>query len=92
MQPGLYDQAKQIEPRLRSYTSDHALGHFLDEMGCRNTKKVLRRQGWTFPPLPDCRIAWEARYPGWKWRNPDLTEWQAEELGDDVRGMEIDEG
>ena len=80
-QPGLFDQARQIEPRLRNYTSDRALGLFLSEMGCDNTKKVMRRQGWSFPPLKDCREAWEKRYPGWKWRNPDLTEWQPE--GDD---------
>jgi hypothetical protein len=80
-QPGLFDQARQIEPRLRNYTSDHLLGRFLKEKRCDNTKKVLRRQGWTFPPLKDCRAAWETLYPGWTWRNPDLTEWQPE--GDD---------
>ena len=51
-------------------------------MGCDNNKKVLRRAGWTFPPLKECRAAWEARYPDWKWRNPEISEWQAEE-GDD---------
>ena len=77
-QPGLFDQARQIEPRLKNYFSDRRLGLFLSEMGCDNTKKVLRRQGWSFPPLPDCRKEWEKRYPGWKWRNSDLKEWQAE--------------
>ena len=24
-------------------------------MGCDNSQKVLRRRGWTFPPLPKCR-------------------------------------
>ena len=51
-------------------------------MGCDNTRKVLRRQGWSFPPLRDCRAEWEKRYPGWKWRNPDLTEWQPEDVLD----------
>ena len=77
-QPGLFDQARQIEPRLKNYFSDRRLGLFLSEMGCDNTKKVLRRQGWSFPPLLDCRKEWEKRYPGWKWRNSDLKEWQAE--------------
>ena len=80
-QPGLFDQARQIEPRLRNYTNDHLLGGFLRKMGCDNTRKVLRRQGWTFPPLSECRTEWEKNYPGWKWRNPDLKEWQPE--GDD---------
>ena len=77
----LFDQARQIEPGLRNYTNDHLLGGFLREMGCDNNKKVLRRQGWTFPPLSECRTEWEKNYPGWKWRNPDLKEWQPE--GDD---------
>ena len=73
-------------PASRTYTNDHRLGRFLSEMGCDNTKKVLRRQGWSFPPLKDCRTEWEKRYPGWKWRNPDLAEWQAE--ADDLAEIE----
>jgi hypothetical protein len=88
---GIFDQARQIEPRLRTYTNDRALGLFLSEMGCDNAKKVLRRQGWTFPPLLQCRTEWEARYPGWNWRNPDLKEWQAEETDSDVREIEPDD-
>jgi hypothetical protein len=80
-QPGIFDQARQIEPRLRNYTNDRTLGLHLTKMGCNNTKKVMRRQGWEFPPLTECRAAWEMLYPEWKWRNPDLTEWQPE--GDD---------
>ena len=49
-QPGIFDQARQIEPRLKSYTNDRSLGLFLSKMGCDNTRKVLRRQGWSFPP------------------------------------------
>ena len=78
-QLGLFDQARQVEPRLRNYTNDHKLGRFLSKMGCDNKQKVLRRQGWTFPLLMDCRAAWEARYPNWIWRNSDITEWQVEE-------------
>ena len=36
-QPGIYDQARQLEPRLKRYTSDHRLGAHLSEMGCDNT-------------------------------------------------------
>lgn len=77
-QLGVFDQARQIEPRLRNYTSDHALGRFLKDKSCSNIRKVARRAGWTFPSLTECRAAWEVLYPGWVWRNPDLTEWQAE--------------
>jgi hypothetical protein len=87
-QNGLYDQARQIEPRLRHYTNDHNLGRFLSQMGCDNTQKVMRKQGWAFPPLKECRARWEARYPGWKWRNPEITNWQPED-GDYV-DYEID--
>ena len=61
-------------------------------MGCTNGW-VLRRRGWTFPPLVDCRAAWAKRYPDWKWRNPELTEWHAEEsdVSDETDKMEGDD-
>jgi hypothetical protein len=74
----LFDQARAIEPRLKA-RNDHVLGHFLTEQGCDNGKKVMRRRGWTFPPLLEAREKWEARFPGWKWRNPHLADWQCEE-------------
>jgi hypothetical protein len=79
--PGLYDQARTLEPRLRTM-SDHKLGSFLDEQGCDNSRKVMRHRGWTFPALLECRKRWEARFPGWPWRNPNLKDWQVE-VGDD---------
>jgi hypothetical protein len=51
-------------------------------MGGDNTKKVLRRRGWTFPPLSVCRATWEQRFPGWQWRDNEITEWRAEEADD----------
>jgi hypothetical protein len=83
-QPRLYDQAKIVEPRLRNHTSDHKLGAYLSEMGCGNRKRVLRRRGWTFPPLFQCRAEWEKRFPDWKWRDAEIAEWRAEEADDDV--------
>jgi hypothetical protein len=74
-QRGLYDQARTIEPRLKA-RSDHVLGNFLSGQGCDNTRKVLRHRGWTFQPLLEARKRWEARFPGWKWRDTSLTEWQ----------------
>ena len=66
-------------------------GTHLNEMGCDNSQKVLRRRGWTFPPLPKCRADWEKRYPGWKWRSPEITEWQPEESGEAVESGEVEE-
>jgi hypothetical protein len=74
----LYDQARSIEPRLRQHGSDHALGSFLKDQGCDNKKKVLRRTGWSFPPFGEARKAWEERFPGWLWHDPDLTDWYFE--------------
>jgi hypothetical protein len=83
-QQGLYEQAKQIEPRLRNHFSDRDLGLHLAQMGCDNRKKVLRRRGWTFPPLLECRAKWEKLYPGWTWRDADIRAWRAEESDDVV--------
>jgi hypothetical protein len=51
----------------------------LKEQGCDNGKRVLRRRGWTFPALQECRAKWIERYPGWEWRDPEIQAWQAEE-------------
>jgi hypothetical protein len=80
--PGLYDQARVIEPRLRTHFNDHLLGGYLTAQGCDNKKKIMRKRGWSFPPLAECRKKWEGRFPGWPWRNPGLTEWQHEEEDD----------
>jgi Family of unknown function (DUF5906) len=74
-QPGLYDQARASSPRLRNYATDHLLGHFLTKQSCVSNK-VLRRRSWWFPDLKEARQKWETRFPGWKWRNPDIGEWQ----------------
>jgi hypothetical protein len=73
---GLLTHARKSSPRLRSAT-DHALGSFLVRQGADNAKKVMRKRGWTFPALAECRALWERRFPGWKWRNPDVAEWQS---------------
>lgn len=75
---GLYDQARTIEPRLKS-RNDHLLGHYLTGRGCNNKVRVMRRRGWTFPPLAKLRKDWEARYPGWPWRDLELQDWIVQE-------------
>ena len=83
--PGLYSQARSIVPQLRNHTSNSALANYLKDRGCivREQVRVLRRSGWQFPPLDDCRRDWERRFPGWPWRDPELNEWGAEEVDDD---------
>jgi Bifunctional DNA primase/polymerase, N-terminal/Family of unknown function (DUF5906)/Primase C terminal 2 (PriCT-2) len=76
---GLYDQARSSSPRLRNY-SDHTLGGFLSKKGCSPNKHCGPRRsvrGWAFPDLDSARTKWEERFPGWKWRNPDLLAWEA---------------
>lgn len=88
-QLGLYDQARNIEPRLRN-VSDHKLGEFLRDQGCTNDTKVMRRRGWTFPELSEARRAWQERFPGWPWRNPKLTNWQTDDADDELEKTPCD--
>jgi hypothetical protein len=76
---GLYDQAREISPRLRNH-SDHAFGRFLIKMGCTPAKHLgptRSRRGWSFPDLDSARTKWEEPFPEWKWRNPDFLAWEA---------------
>lgn len=52
-------------PRLRDLTAT-ALGRFLAQQGAI---KIHRSNGnvWRFPPLPEARRQWEARFNGWRW-------------------------
>ncbi len=73
---GLYSFARITSPRLKG-RSDTALGLFLGkpEQGCKSCR-VMRRRGMKFPPLHEARAAWERRFPGWVWADPDTTDWQ----------------
>lgn len=79
---GLLEYAHVLEPRLRQ-RNVHLLGRYLAKQKCSNVRKVMRRQGWTFPPLSQLRREWERKYPDWTWRNPDLTDWIAEDRPED---------
>ena len=73
MRSGLFDQARRISPRLKSAT-DTALGRFLGDKGCANAW-VLRRRGWRFPALADCRDKWVERFPHTVWPDPSPADW-----------------
>jgi hypothetical protein len=82
--PGLLNQAREIEPRLRHHFNDNMIGAYLKEdWGCTGGR-VLRARGWIFPPLAKLRAKWIERFPNWRWRNPSITKWQPEEDDDEV--------
>ena len=80
--PGLLDEARNIEPKLKNHFSNNRIGDYLRDRGCSNKHRVLRERGWTFPPLAELRREWEIRFPNWPWRNPSITDWQPEEDDD----------
>ena len=47
-QPGIYDQARIIVPRLRQHASDHMLGHFISDGGLRLKESVTT--SWVVVP------------------------------------------
>jgi hypothetical protein len=82
--PGLYSSARLAVPHLRNHTTSGALATYLKKQGCivREKVRVMRKSGWEFPSLSECRAAWEKRFPGTVWRDPDLVDWRAEDAAD----------
>jgi hypothetical protein len=74
---GLYDLARERHPKLR-YLDDQVLAAHLKRWGCKPWRNSQER-GWEFPPLLEGRVRWEEKYPDWKWRHPDLTDWQVDD-------------
>jgi len=75
----MLENAKQQIPRLRWDLSAVGLrGFLLDEkrIGIACTKhRESGANGWSFPPLAECREAWERLYGPTKWDNPDAEDW-----------------
>jgi hypothetical protein len=70
----LLNDAKEKEPRLRLDLTEVTLTEFLkDEIGCEQVRSA-QANGWSFPPLVECRAKWEQRYGSIKWDNP-AAEW-----------------
>jgi hypothetical protein len=73
---GLYDHARRISPKLRDET-DAAFGRYLKKQGCQRAR-VLRRRGWQFPQLSECRAHWRTRFPTTDWPDPEVKKWKTE--------------
>ena len=69
-------------PRLRTGLSDMELRNFLldeERIGTKCQKHhATHFNGWRFPPLTECREAWDRLYGAAPW-DTDLEEWQKPE-------------
>jgi len=76
----LMEDARTKVPRLRWDLSDVALRDFLvneERIGAPCTKyRNANQNGWSFPPLAECREAWEHMYGPTRW-DSDVEEWGA---------------
>ncbi len=66
-------------PRLRELTEVGLRNFLIDEesIGIPCTKyRAAIGNGWTFPPLPEAREAWERRYGPVKWDNAEAWDWE----------------
>jgi hypothetical protein len=74
----LIDDAKERVPRLRWDLSDVTLRNFLideERTGVVCAKfRTKSANGWSFPPLSECREAWSRRYGPTKW-DTDMIDW-----------------
>lgn len=75
---GLFDLARERHPQLRHVDDQVLANHLKTVWGCEPWRNSTKR-GWEFLPLAQCRAAWEKRYPGWQWRHPEVTDWQADD-------------
>jgi hypothetical protein len=75
----LLGNARERIPRLRWELSDVGPRNFLidaERIGVVCTKyRNSASNGWTFPPLAECREAWEQLYGAQRWDNPDAKDW-----------------
>jgi hypothetical protein len=71
----IWKDAQSRIPKLR-WMSETSFGNWLrKDWGCRKWRTANLR-GWQFPPLPEMRAAWENKFGGWPWDEPELKEWQ----------------
>jgi hypothetical protein len=75
----LLDDARSKFPRLRFDLSDAGLRNFLvdeESLGIACTKyRSATANGWSFPPLGECREAFDKLYGPISWDHPEVLEW-----------------
>jgi hypothetical protein len=75
----LLDHARAKFPRLRFDLSENGLRDFLideERIGIACTKyRNASANGWSFPPLAECREAFDKLYGPIAWDNPEVLEW-----------------
>ena len=80
----LKTSAADSSPRLRYSMTDASLRSFLlakERIGIECVKhRQSSRNGWQFPPLAECREAFDRLYGPIEWDNP-VAEWQSAYLG-----------
>jgi hypothetical protein len=82
----LMSSARESSPKLRYDLSEIALAAFLkDEVGCRQARSGAQN-GWSFPPLGECRGRWVKRYGPVSWVG---EEWKSSKLKS--KGLDIEE-
>ena len=69
----LFNDCVAFSPRNR-YLTETEFGLFLARRGCEH-KSNGKKWTWVFPPLGECRRAWEAEAGAWDWLEPDLGDW-----------------
>lgn len=93
----LLEHAKARVPRLRWDLTEVALRNFLDRDGGKGVGNICDKartaaaNGWAFPPLAECRAAWERVYGPVKWDNP-ADDWGAPQKPADPLDRIVSEG
>jgi hypothetical protein len=75
----LLENAGARVPQLKNHWSEQDLGDFLEKWGCdphRHQRLPNRARGYIFPSLHQMRAQWIKRYSGWRWKSPELNDWQ----------------
>jgi hypothetical protein len=70
----LLEDCKEFSPPNR-FVEPTEFGLFLAKRGCEH-KSNGKKWTWVFPPLGECRRAWEAEAGAWEWLEPGLEDWQ----------------
>ena len=83
-QLGIYDQARQIEPRLKNYINDHRLGALSERDGLRQQQEGAAPPGLDVPAADGMPGRMGKALSRLEVAGPGITKWRAEEADDVV--------